>query len=67
VWEQPNEEALADLTRDLLSALGEDPAREGLMDTPRRVARSLSYLTSGYRQTLEETVGDALTPKIMTS
>jgi len=60
VWERPDEEALADLTRDLLGALGEDPAREGLVDTPRRVARSLSYLTSGYRQTLEDTVGDAL-------
>jgi len=51
-WEQPDEHALVSITRDLLTALGEDPTREGLVDTPRRVARSLANLTAGYRQVL---------------
>jgi len=58
-WEQPDEHALVSITRDLLTALGEDPTREGLVDTPRRVARSLADLTAGYRQTLADVVGDA--------
>ena len=40
---------MQDLVRQLLQALGEDPAREGLLSTPRRVAQSLEFLTSGYR------------------
>ncbi len=56
----PDEARLAQLTHTLLEEIGEDPSREGLADTPRRVARSLSYLTSGYRQSLVGVVGDAL-------
>lgn len=56
----PDAAALAALTRSLLIALGENPSREGLVETPERVARSLSDLTAGYRQTLESIVGDAL-------
>src|SRR5689334_21142954 len=46
--------------RETIVALGEDPTREGLLETPQRVARSLAYLTGGYRQTLEGIVGNAL-------
>ncbi len=42
---------MQDLVRQLLAALGEDPAREGLVETPRRVDKSLRFLTSGYRAT----------------
>ena len=56
----PDGETLSALTRNLLIALGEDPTREGLAETPDRVARSLTDLTTGYRQTLESVVGDAL-------
>jgi GTP cyclohydrolase I len=51
---------LAALTRRQLELLGEDPRREGLFKTPERVARSLSWLTQGYRQTPQSVVGDAL-------
>lgn len=39
---------LHDIARALLVAIGEDPTREGLEDTPRRVAESLTFLTDGY-------------------
>jgi GTP cyclohydrolase IA len=55
----PGEE-LAAITRRMLVALGEDPDREGLADTPRRVAESLIYLTDGYGVDPRQVVGAAL-------
>lgn len=46
--------------RALISAIGEDPDREGLRDTPQRAARALQFLTRGYRQRAEDIVGDAI-------
>ncbi len=43
-----NHEKVESLVRDLLIEIGEDPDREGLVQTPRRMAESLEYLTSGY-------------------
>ena len=40
--------------------LGEDPTREGLRETPRRVAKSLEFLTSGYRTDIDEVINGAL-------
>ncbi|MEA2670775.1 MAG: cyclohydrolase [Chloroflexota bacterium] len=51
---------LADLVEALLHRLGEDPAREGLQRTPERVARSLGFLTSGYRQDVHEVLNGAV-------
>jgi GTP cyclohydrolase I len=54
-----NDELPALVTR-LLSELGEDTAREGLVDTPERVASSLRYLTEGYNMEADDAIGDAL-------
>jgi GTP cyclohydrolase I len=51
---------MQDLIRQLLTALGEDPAREGLAETPRRVDQSLRALTSGYHADLDAVINDAL-------
>lgn len=53
-------EDLRDAAQRLLLAIGEDPEREGLVDTPRRVAESLTYLTEGYGVTPQEVVRNAL-------
>ena len=48
---EPDERKIASLVRQLLVELGEDPGRDGLLKTPARVAKSLAFLTRGYRQT----------------
>jgi GTP cyclohydrolase I len=48
------------LIRELLRELGEDPEREGLLETPARVARSLAFLTTGYRRDLADVVRRAV-------
>jgi len=51
---------LQDAARELLIAIGEDPSREGLAETPRRVAESLAFLTEGYGIDPRRVVEDAL-------
>ncbi len=53
-------DAFKGLVRDLLGRLGEDPEREGLKETPRRVVESLQFLTRGYRQTVDDAIGGAI-------
>ncbi len=53
-------EPLEEGVRAFLRELGEDPAREGLLKTPQRVARSLRFLTSGYRQDVDKVLNGAL-------
>jgi len=48
------------LTRDLLTGIGEDPSREGLLETPRRVADAWDFFSQGYSMDLDELVNDAL-------
>jgi len=56
---EPNEKKIAGLVRQLLVELGEDPSREGLVKTPMRVAKAMTYLTRGYRQNLKKVVNGA--------
>ena len=53
-------EAIKPLLKEVLLALDEDPKREGLIDTPKRYAKSMHFLTSGYRTSVKEVVGTAL-------
>jgi len=54
------ESAIAPHIEAILSMLGEDPKREGLARTPRRVDEALRFLTSGYRMDVEKIVNGAL-------
>jgi GTP cyclohydrolase I len=51
---------MQDAIRSLLAALGEDPTREGLRETPRRVEKSLRFLTSGYDTDIDSLLNNAL-------
>lgn len=51
---------MQDIIRRLLEELGEDPEREGLVDTPARVERALRFLTSGYRSDIDTVINEAL-------
>ena len=53
-------EEIANHYRQIITALGEDPEREGLLDTPKRAAKAMQYLTHGYQQSLEEIVNGAV-------
>ena len=55
-----NNDKVKNLVVDLLKSIGEDPKREGLIDTPKRVAESYEFLTSGYDKNIEEVMNDAL-------
>ncbi len=57
--EQPDEPLQAAI-RQMLIELGEDHKREGLLETPERLARSLRFLTSGYQMRIEDIVKNAL-------
>jgi len=48
------------LIRQLLAELGEDPGREGLLNTPKRVEKALKFLTSGYSMDVDEVLNNAL-------
>ena len=49
-----------DLVREMIARIGEDPNREGLVDTPRRMVKSLEYLTRGYTQQPADVLNGAL-------
>src|SRR3977135_3928037 len=51
---------MQDLIRKLLTDLGEDPAREGLRDTPKRVEKAYRFLTSGYAADIDKVLNNAL-------
>jgi GTP cyclohydrolase I len=51
---------MQDLIRQLLAELGEDPTREGLRDTPKRVEKALRFLTGGYDADIDHVLNNAL-------
>ena len=51
---------IAEAMRNVLRELGEHPEREGILKTPARVAKSLRFLTSGYKQDVDDVLNGAL-------
>src|ERR1700749_4968038 len=51
---------MQEIVRQLLAELGEDPSREGLVDTPKRVKKALQFLTSGYTADVDTVLNNAL-------
>ena len=55
-----DKEKMMDAVRTMLESVGEDPDREGLLKTPKRVAEAMQFLTQGYSQSLEKIVNGAI-------
>lgn len=55
-----NLDRVSRLVRELLVELGEDPARDGLVKTPERVASALAFLTQGYQKTPADVINGAV-------
>lgn len=58
--ERVNRDDMQAAVKTLLLGVGEDPEREGLLKTPKRVAEAMRFLTSGYNQSLEALVNNAI-------
>jgi GTP cyclohydrolase I len=56
----PSTDGLENPLREILTQLGEDPTRDGLLRTPARVAQSLRFLTGGYHQDVDQVLNGAL-------
>lgn len=52
--------SLAEHYREILVGVGENPEREGLLDTPKRAAKAMQYLCNGYTTRLEDVINGAL-------
>src|ERR1051326_7914522 len=57
---KPYNSEMQELIRRVLAELGEDPTREGLLNTPKRVEKALKFLTSGYAANIDQVLNDAL-------
>jgi GTP cyclohydrolase I len=51
---------LQQIYAEVLTRIGEDPTRDGLLSTPKRVAQAMDFLTRGYKQTVEDVLHGAL-------
>ncbi|NCO74384.1 MAG: GTP cyclohydrolase I FolE [Cyanobacteria bacterium] len=58
--EEVNKQQMMDSVTIMLKSVGEDPEREGLLKTPKRVAEAMQFLTQGYSQSLEKLVNGAI-------
>lgn len=59
-WQPEKLEKLQHHYHEILKLIGEDPEREGLIETPRRVAKSIQFLTQGYDQHPEDILKSAM-------
>ena len=59
-FSQPQTEEMMEAVKTLLRGVGEDPEREGLLKTPKRVAEAMQFLTKGYQESLEDLVNEAI-------
>lgn len=55
-----NIDTLTGLYRQVLETVGEDPQREGLLDTPKRTAKAMAFLTEGYTKSLADVTNNAV-------
>ena len=51
---------MQELYKQILHDIGENPERQGLVDTPERAANAMRYLTKGYHESLDDIINDAL-------
>lgn len=54
------QDKMVDLVRALLGEIGEDPEREGLLETPQRVSEALKYFTRGYEINVDDVIANAI-------
>jgi GTP cyclohydrolase I len=59
-YDEKTVEKLAENYKSILSLIGEDPTREGLFDSPERMAKALLFFTQGYDQNPQEIIKDAM-------
>ena len=55
-----NQEKVKDLVKTLLTEIGEDTEREGLLSTPIRVAKAYEFLTRGYQEDIDDVLNGAI-------
>ena len=57
---RPAQSSMEDAVRRIVSLIGEDPDREGLLRTPERYAKALQFLTSGYQADVKKIINEAM-------
>ena len=55
-----NNAKVEEIVKTLLTEIGEDPQREGLVATPKRLAKAYEFLTSGYHQDIKKVMNKAI-------
>ena len=53
-------EIMSDSYLNILNSIGEDTQRQGLLKTPKRAAKAMTFLTKGYNESLQEVISDAV-------